>query len=91
MVRRKSVSCPDSSILFYAQGNTTLLCSGGPIVASFSLAIIFLIGLYFYYTAENRRLDQQYGLPSYLAPLDDIAEDTFNQTDRQMSNFRYLK
>lgn len=59
-------------------------------IAGLSLGIIALVGLYVYYSWENKRRDRVYGSPDALTVDQQLQMELLNVTDQENESFRYV-
>lgn len=59
-------------------------------IAGLSLAVCSLVGLYAYYSWENKRRDRVYGSPDALPIGQQLQLELLNVTDKENESFRYV-
>ncbi|PCG91071.1 Major facilitator superfamily domain, general substrate transporter [Penicillium occitanis (nom. inval.)] len=59
-------------------------------IAGLSLGICSLVGLYMYYSWENKRRDRVYGSPDALTADQQLQMELLNVTDQENESFRYV-
>lgn len=59
-------------------------------IAGLSFGICSLVGLYVYYSWENKRRDRVYGSPDALTIDQQLQMELLNVTDQENESFRYV-